>query len=259
MIRPKSKHVEEIDSVVSVDLEHSELLVQHHQQTEVLAQWSFSASYCPSKTKWSWERWSSLEFSEIWDAEEWQRCFRRKNIHSEGKVQSTKRQSAGPTLRGRSWRHVNRLSPPGVSICHVLSCSVKNLEISSAVCETGYQSQRKCVHRWPLLYVIWKSISNMNISHSNKTVFPLTPQKKIKLGAEKISRGFGAKEWWPLLHRPISTQRTSVFGSCWKLGPIAHHTQLKSLWNCLWLKLGPKYRRRSCVQQLRVSENEFSE
>ena len=39
-----------------------------------------------------------------------------KFINCGGKVQSTKRQSAGTTLRGRSWRHVNRLSPPEANI-----------------------------------------------------------------------------------------------------------------------------------------------
>ena len=57
---------------------------------------------------------------------------------------------------------------------------------------------------------------------------PFTPLTKPKLGAKRISRGFGARNCG-LLHRPISTQWTSVFGPCWKLRPVAHHTQLWSL------------------------------
>ena len=106
------------------------------------------ASYCPSTTKESWESWSSLELNEIWHAKGWSRFFKQKNTHWGGKVQSTKRHSAGPTLRGRSWRHVNRLSPPEASICHGLGCSVKNLETSSDFCETGCRSQQKCVFQW---------------------------------------------------------------------------------------------------------------
>lgn len=71
-----------------------------------------------------------------------------KNVHCGGKLQSTKRQSAGPTLRGRSWKHVNRLLPPEAIICHGLGWSVKNLEISYDFCEKGCQSQYKCVYRW---------------------------------------------------------------------------------------------------------------
>ena len=67
----------------------------------------------------------------------WNLARRRvKSFLIRGKVQSIKRQSSGPTLRGR----VNRLSPPEVSICHGLDCSVKNLKISSDFCETGCQS-----------------------------------------------------------------------------------------------------------------------
>ena len=39
----------------------------------------------------------------------------------------------------RSWTHVNRLSSPEASICHGLGCSVKNSEIFSEFCETGFQ------------------------------------------------------------------------------------------------------------------------
>ena len=68
--------------------------------------------------------------------------FQKKSIYCWGKVQSTKLKSAGLTLRGHSWRHVNRLSPPEASICHGLGCSVKNLEISSDFSEKRCQSQQ---------------------------------------------------------------------------------------------------------------------
>ena len=64
-------------------------------------------TYCPSKTKKSWESWSPFEFAENWHAKGWNRFFRRKYVHCGDKVQSTTRQSAGQKLRGSSWRHVN--------------------------------------------------------------------------------------------------------------------------------------------------------
>ena len=61
---------------------------------------------------------------------------------------------------------------------------------------------------------------------STGQVLPLTPPKKPKLSAEKISRDFGAGIVASFI--PISTQWMSVFGSCWDLRPVTHHTQLWS-------------------------------
>ena len=111
--------------------------------------------------------------------------FQTKSIHCGDKVQSTKQQSAGSTLRGRSWRHVNHLLPPEASMCHGLGCSVKNWDL----CETGCQSQHKCVHQWhfcPCLTLYKRALQNLKISPSNRTVLPLTPQTKPKPGAETI-------------------------------------------------------------------------
>ena len=58
---------------------------------------------------------------------------------------------------------------------------------------------------WPLPCMIRKNTSKMIISPSNRTVLPLTPPIKPKLGAKTISFGFGASNCG-LLHRPISTQ-----------------------------------------------------
>ena len=143
-----------------------------------------------------------------------------------GKVQSTKRQRAGQTLRGCSWKHVNRLSPPQEAIiCHGLGCSVKNLEISSDFCETGWQSQNKYVHRiyvGPCLALIWKKTSKMKIWPSDRTVLPLTYPIKSNLGANTTSNG--ARQCG-LLHRPISTQWTSVEVHVWNwdLSLITHN------------------------------------
>ena len=153
-----------------------------------------------------------------------------KNIHFGGKVQSTKCQSDGLTLRGRSWRHINCLSLPEASICCGLGCSVKKLEIFFDFCETVCQSTSMIF--WPLPCEIWNSFSKMKISPFNRTVLPLTPQIKFKLGSKTISCGFGAKNVG-LLHRPISTHWTSVFGPCWKLRSVAHHTRLWSHWKYL--------------------------
>ena len=70
--------------------------------------------------------------------------------------------------------------------------------------------------------ILAPALRDMKISLSNRVVLPLKPPTKPKLGTETISRGFGERNCG-LLHRPISTQRTSVFGPCWK------HTQLLSL------------------------------
>ena len=56
------------------------------------------------------------------------------------------------------------------------------------------------------------------------------PPIKPKLGEKTTSSGFGARNCG-LIHRPISTQWTSVFGPCWKLRHVgvAHHIQPWSL------------------------------
>ena len=110
------------------------------------------------------------------------------------------------------------------------------------------KSTQKCtsIICWPLCYVIWKSTSKIKVSPSNRTVLTLTPPINPKVGSKTISCGFGARNWG-FLHRPILTQWSSVFGPCWKLKPVAHNTQLWSLWKCFWLKLGLKYSRKSCV------------
>ena len=105
----------------------------------------------------------------------------------------------------------------------------------------------------------WSSLEFAKIWHANWWNCFWSPQQATVLNC---SRDFGGSNCG-LLHKIvasfISIQWTSVFGICWKLRPVAHHTQLWSLWKCLWLKLGPIYCRRSWVQQLRASEDKLSE
>ena len=68
---------------------------------------------------------------------------------------------------------------------------------------------------------------NMKISPLKRTVLPPKAPIKPKLSAETISSGFGARNC-DLFLRLISTQWSSVFGPCWKLSSVAHHTHL---WN----------------------------
>ena len=72
----------------------------------------------------------------------------------------------------------------------------------------------------------------------------LTSPTKPKLGAERIFRGFGARNC-DLLHRPISTQWTSVFGPCWKLRKSLKVSVVKA-----WTKI-PQKKLRTAVESFR--------
>ena len=167
-----------------------------------------SASNCPTITK---ESWTSFEFSEILHAEGWNCFFRQKNIHFGGKVTSTKRQSAGQTLRGRSCRHVNCLSPPEASICHGLGSSVKNLEISSDFCETWCQSQHKCVHD-----ILAHALRDMKEHFKNKDFIieqdsPSHTSNKTQAWCKDNFLRVWSKELWPPSSPDLNLMEFSVW------------------------------------------------
>ena len=91
--------------------------------------------------------------------------IRRKHIHFGAKVQSTKRQSADVTLRGRSWKHVNRLSPPEATMSCFRLQSQKLGNILWFLWNIVPKSTEMCTSMilWSLPCVIWKSTSKMKV------------------------------------------------------------------------------------------------
>ena len=130
-------------TIVETDLKLSPLKLKKRQHLTVLQQRK------RADLLWNFLK-SGTQKGEIVFSDETYSLWSQSSIH--------KRQNAGRTLRGRSWKHVNRLSAPEACIYHGLGCSVKNLEISD-FCETGCRSQHKCVHQWYFCpcFVIWKS------------------------------------------------------------------------------------------------------
>ena len=209
-----------------------------------------SACYSPSATKESWKSLSFLEFAEIWHAEGWNCYLQWKNIHCLGNVQSTKWQSAGPTLRGRSWRHVNRLLPPEASICHGLGCSVETLELFSDFCETECQSQHKCVHRWHFA----PALCNMKQHFKNKDIIF---QQDGALSRSTNFPWFSINKLWPPLLDDFKPMDFSVCSMLETEACRSPHTTVESLKESL-VKAWAKMTQKKCIQQLQGSEDKLS-
>ena len=124
--------------------------------------------------------------------------------------------------------------PQEASICHGLSCSVENLEISSDFVKQG-AIVNKNVYTDDILV---SALSDMNEHFKNDDFTfqqdgtPSHTSNKTQAWCRNNFPQFWSKELWP----------------------PSYHTQLWTLWKYLWLKLGPKYHRtilRAAVKNFR--------